>query len=82
MNSGGFGRLALAREARSDAEAGEPDLPGRGVDEHIGWLDVLVDQPASVKPTERARQGDCEPEKLSDLHRLADRGDREARLLA
>jgi hypothetical protein len=47
------------------------DPPGGRVNEHIGWLDVLVDEPASMELTERAGQGHGHPEKLSDLHRLA-----------
>ena len=48
------------------------DPPGGGVNEHIGWLDVLVDEPTSMELTECAGQGDCESEKLPDLHRLTD----------
>ena len=72
MNLGRLGRLALARESRCDAEAGEIDPPGGRVNEHIGWLDVLVDEPASMELTECARQGHRKSEKLSDLHRLTD----------
>ena len=64
--------MALAREARCNAEAGEPDPPSCGVYEHVGGLDVLMDEPASVELIECARQGHGESEKLSDLHGLAD----------
>ena len=64
--------MALAREARGDAESGQTDPPGCGVHQHIGGLDVLVDQPASVELAKCAGQGHGEPEELSDLHRLPD----------
>ena len=47
--------------------------PLAGVDEHVGGLEVLVDQPASVEPTDSAGQRHRESEELSDLHRLADK---------
>jgi hypothetical protein len=43
-----LGRLALAREARCDAEAGETDLSSCGVHQNVGGFDVLVDHPTSV----------------------------------
>src|SRR5258705_11791164 len=43
-----FGPLALARKARSDPKAHEPDLAGRGVHENIVRFDVLVDQTSLV----------------------------------
>jgi hypothetical protein len=46
------------------------DPPGGRVNEHVGWLDVLVDEPASMELTECAGQGHCQSQKLSDLHRL------------
>jgi hypothetical protein len=46
------------------------DPPSGRVNEHIGWLDVLVDKPPSMELTEGARQGHCKSEKMSDLHRL------------
>ena len=45
---GRFGRLALARQARRDPKAHQPGLARRGVHEHIGRLDVLMDEPPSV----------------------------------
>ena len=53
--------------------------PVCGIDEHVGGLDVLVDQPASVEPTDRAGQRHGESEK-SPISIGCRRGDREARL--
>ena len=55
-----FGGLALARHARSDAEAREPDLAARHVHENMGRLDVLVDKTPFVQPAERVRETDGE----------------------
>jgi len=54
-------------------KAGEPDPTSSGVDDHVGGLDVLVNEPASVELTEGARQRHRESEKSSDLHGLADK---------
>ncbi|HWO45493.1 MAG TPA: hypothetical protein VNO87_07885, partial [Methylomirabilota bacterium] len=43
---GRLGRLPLAREARREAEPGEPDLAVLAVDHDIRRLDVLVDETA------------------------------------
>jgi hypothetical protein len=67
---GRLGRLALAWEARRDAESGESDPPCGRINDYVGWLDVLVDETTSMQPTERAGQSHCKSEKLSDLHRL------------
>ena len=71
MNSGGSGdwRSRGRREAMPKPVSRTARCR---VDEDIGWLDVLMDEPASVELTECAGQGHCESEKLSDLHRLAD----------
>ena len=76
---GRLGRLALARQARRDAEARQPDLPGRAVDEHIGRLDVLVDQAAPVELAERGREPDGEAQDLRQLQRAAEQARRAAR---
>jgi hypothetical protein len=55
---GRLGRQALARQARSDAEAGQPDLAGRHIGEHMARLDVLMDDAALMKSAERFRQTD------------------------
>jgi len=55
-------RLSLARKSRSNPEAGPPRLPGRCVDQHVGWLDVLMDDSPAVHAAERARKTDGEPE--------------------
>jgi hypothetical protein len=49
---GQFGRLPLAQKTRGYAKAGESDPIGVGVDEHVDWFDVLVDQAASVEMTD------------------------------
>ena len=46
-------------------------MPARRIDDHVGRLDVLVDEPTSVKLAESGGQGHREPEEASDLHRLA-----------
>ena len=48
-------RLPLARQARRDPEPHEPDLACCGIDQRIGRLHILVNQPSSVK----AAKGGC-----------------------
>ena len=57
------GRLALAGQGRRDAKAQEPDLAGRPVDEHMGRLDILVNQAPPVQVAQRHREpnGDAQP---------------------
>jgi len=43
-----------------------------GVDEHIGRLEILVNQPTSVELPDCARQRRGDSEERSDLHRLPD----------
>ena len=64
--------MALAREARGDAKSGELNAVGCGVDEHIGRLEILVNQPTAVELPDRAGQRRGDSEELSDLHRLPD----------
>jgi hypothetical protein len=52
---GSFGRLTLARKPRRDTEAGQPDPVGCDVDDHIGRLDVLMDETALVHLAKRSR---------------------------
>ena len=61
-----LGRLrgrALAWQARGDAKARQPDLPSRLVDEHMGRLEVLVEQAPPVELAQRGRQpaGEAQP---------------------
>src|SRR6516165_8366493 len=65
-------RLVLAPEARSDAEPGQPHLAGRGVDQDIGRLDVLVDKAALVKLAESRGSSAAEAQEASHLHGLAE----------
>ena len=64
-------RLALARQPRGDAKARQPDLPGRPVDEHMGRLDVLVDQAPPVELAQRGREPDGEAQPLRQRQRAA-----------
>ena len=47
---GRLGDLMLARKARCDAKAGQPDLAGREIGEDIGRLDILVDEATLMQP--------------------------------
>ena len=62
-------RLALARQPRGDAEAGQADIAG-GVDEQIFRLDVLVDEAAPMQLPQRRRQRNGEAEEARQLKRL------------
>ena len=50
-----FRRLPFAREARCNAEAGEPYALSGRIHDHVGRLEVLVNEPTSVKSTQCAR---------------------------
>ena len=65
------GRLALARQPRGDAETHEPCLPGRGVYEDVGRLDVLVDEAAAVHLAQCGRQTRTHAQNLAGVHRRA-----------
>ena len=65
------GRLALARQPRRNAEAGEADVAG-GVDERIRRLDVLVDEAMPVDLAERCRQADGEAQEARQVERSAE----------
>ena len=43
-----LGGLALARQTRGDAEAGQPDAVPVVIHQDVGRLDVLMDEPARV----------------------------------
>jgi hypothetical protein len=45
----------LRSRGRRDAEAHQPDLAGRGIDEHVGRLDILMDEAALVQLAKRGR---------------------------
>ena len=72
MNSGGSGDWRSRGRREAMPKPVSRTLPSGGVDEHIGRLDVLVDQPASVELPDCAGQRHGESEELSDLHRLPD----------
>ena len=48
MTSGGSGAWRSRGSARRDAEACQPDAAGREVHQHIGRLDVLMDETTFV----------------------------------
>ena len=65
-------RLALARALGRDAKPGKPDPPGRGVYEHVGRLDVFVNESSSMESAKCGSQRNGQPQKASDLHWTAD----------
>src|SRR5215470_4192001 len=67
-----MGRLTFAREARGDAEPGQPYLAGRLVEEDVGWFDIFVNEPALVKPAESQSTRDGDAQEASHLHRGAE----------
>jgi hypothetical protein len=75
MNSGGPGRrprpAALARDARRDAEAPQPDLARAPVGHHVGRFDVLVDEAAAVQLAQRRGETGTDAQHVGDLHRRA-----------
>jgi hypothetical protein len=60
--------LSLALESRRDPEAGQPDLAGCRVDQHMRGFDVLVDETPPVHLANGGRQADGEPQEESELH--------------
>ena len=69
---GRLGRLALARQARGDAEAGEPRPPVGAVHQDMGGLEVLVDEAALVGFAQGGGDADGEPQEARQLHRRAE----------
>ena len=69
---GRLGRLALAGQARSDAEPGEPHLSIRAVHQDIGWLDVLVDEAALMELAQSRGNSDRQAQEASYLHGRAE----------
>ena len=69
---GRLGRLPLARQARGDAETGQPTSSVRAVHEDIGRLDVLVDEAALMRPCPARRDADGEAQEASCLHGRAE----------
>jgi hypothetical protein len=64
--------LALAWQTRRNAEAGQPRTAARDVDQDIGRLEVLMDQPSSVHLTYRRRESNGDMQELAYLHRPAE----------
>ena len=69
---GRVGRLALAHEARGDAEAGQAHRAGGLVEHDVGRLDVLVDEAGLVEPVHGRCDGDREVEEAPRLHRCSE----------
>ena len=72
MDSGGAGRLPFARQARREAEAGEPHLSVGAVHQDIGRLDVLVHEAALMDLAQGRGDLDGEAQEASHLHRGAE----------
>ena len=68
-----LGRLPLARQARSDPERHESDLTCCWIDQRIGRLHILVNQPSSVQAAEGGCEADGEAQELRRLHRSRQR---------
>ena len=68
----GGGRLALSREARTNAKSCQPGLTGRYIDKNMRWLDVLVNESLRVIGQARPPRRDRQPQKFSNLHGRAD----------
>ena len=62
---GRLGRLALARQARGDAEPGQPDRAARPIHQDMGRLDVLVDEPPLMQPGDRRDQTEREAQEAA-----------------
>src|SRR5262245_30547391 len=62
-------RLTFAREARGDAEPGQPHLAARLVEEDVGRLDVLVDEAALVELAQSEGDGNGDTQEAFHLHR-------------
>ena len=69
MASGGSGRLTLARQARGDAESGEPHASVGAVHKDVGRLDVLMDEAALVRLAERRGDTDRQAKEAPGLYR-------------
>ena len=72
MISGGSGAWRSRRQARGDAEPGEPHSSVGAVHQNIGRLDVLVDEAALVRLAQRGGDADREAQEASHLHGRAE----------
>src|SRR6516225_9010601 len=61
-------RLALPRQARSDAEPGQPHLAGRLVEQDVRGLYIFVNEAALVEFAEIRGNTDSQGQEASDLH--------------
>ncbi len=62
--------LALARLVGGNAEARQMDRAGAHLDQHVGRLDVLVNDAARVQSRQRGRQRAGDAQEQGDLHGL------------
>ena len=76
---GWLGRLALARQARSDAEAGEANLFAVVLHQDVRRLDLPMDQAALMHLAECRGGADSQTQKSSQFHRCAEKRTRAAR---
>src|SRR5262245_1005003 len=61
--------MALAQEARSDAEPGQAYLASGMIHQDVRGLDILVDEAALVKLANRSCNGDRELQEARNVHR-------------
>ncbi len=66
---GWLGCLTFAPQARGNPEAHQPHPAGRGVDQEIRWLDVLVDDALRVQLAQGEREAHRQAQKEAELHR-------------
>src|SRR6185312_14802420 len=66
-----LGGLVLAPNARSNPKTPQTDLIRRGIDQNIGWLYILMNQPPCMKLAERSSKANGQPQKRHNLHRAS-----------
>ena len=57
MNSGGPGDWRSRGRREVMPKPVSQNSPSLGIYQHVGWLDVLVDEPTSVEPAKYRGQG-------------------------
>ena len=68
-NIGGCRYLVLAKQPRGDAETSQPDAAAGRVDEDIGWLEILMDQPPRMQPADGRSERDSNAQEFRHGHR-------------
>ncbi len=61
-------RVALACQARGNAEAGEPGRPKVIVHQDVGWLEVLVNQASPMELAQGRGDADGQAQEAAQLH--------------